>query len=51
MTSFWHMGGYAVYVWSAYGIGLGILLLQLAAAKFKLGQLRKMLSRKYAKSS
>lgn len=25
-TSFWDMGGYALYVWSAYGIALAVLL-------------------------
>lgn len=27
MTEFLHMGGYAAYVWSAYGITLGVVLL------------------------
>ena len=25
-ATFWHMGGYAKYVWSAYGITLAVLL-------------------------
>lgn len=28
-SQFWAMGGYAVYVWSAYGIALGILLINI----------------------
>lgn len=27
MAEFLHMGGYAFYVWSAYGIALGTMLL------------------------
>jgi heme exporter protein D len=33
---FWHMGGYAHYVWSAYGVAAAVLvaeLLQLAARR------------------
>ena len=26
MNDFWHMGGYAAYIWSAYGIVLSSLL-------------------------
>ena len=25
-TTFWHMGGYAFYVWSAYGVTLMVLV-------------------------
>jgi heme exporter protein D len=28
-SQFWSMGGYAFYVWSAYGIGLSTLLLNI----------------------
>ena len=27
MSDFWHMGGYAFYVWTSYGITTGVLLL------------------------
>ena len=49
--AFWQMGGYAAAVWSAYGIVLLILLSQLWIAKQKFNRLRKMLYRKYVKSS
>ena len=29
MNEFLHMGGYAAYVWSAYGISLGVLILNI----------------------
>jgi heme exporter protein D len=27
-AGFWHMGGYALYVWSAYGVTAGLLGLE-----------------------
>ncbi|OGO92586.1 MAG: heme exporter protein CcmD [Coxiella sp. RIFCSPHIGHO2_12_FULL_44_14] len=27
MNAWWHMGGYAVYVWTAYGVVIAVLLL------------------------
>jgi len=30
--SYWQMGGYAVYVWPAYGISLVVLALNIIAA-------------------
>ncbi|MCG6872235.1 MAG: heme exporter protein CcmD [Gammaproteobacteria bacterium] len=32
MTEFLHMGGYATYVWSAYGITLVVLVANVVAA-------------------
>jgi len=35
-SEFWHMGGYALYVWGAYGVAAAVLLaelLQLAARR------------------
>lgn len=32
LLNFLNMGGYAIYVWSAYGIVLGILTFQLVLA-------------------
>lgn len=29
MSEFFHMGGYAAYVWSAYGISLVVLILNI----------------------
>nr|VFK47161.1 MAG: heme exporter protein D [Candidatus Kentron sp. TC]VFK48278.1 MAG: heme exporter protein D [Candidatus Kentron sp. TC]VFK60730.1 MAG: heme exporter protein D [Candidatus Kentron sp. TC] len=34
MTEFFHMGGYAPYVWSAYGLAFVILLANLIQAVF-----------------
>lgn len=25
-SAFWHMGGYALYVWLAFGLGFGLML-------------------------
>lgn len=33
MSEFWRMGGYGAYVWSAYGITLAVLVLNVWAAK------------------
>jgi heme exporter protein D len=33
MTAFLEMGGYAAYVWSAYGITLAVLLLNIWSAR------------------
>jgi heme exporter protein CcmD len=30
--SYWEMGGYAIYVWPAYGISLVVLALNIIAA-------------------
>ncbi|MBP7334672.1 heme exporter protein CcmD [Niveispirillum sp.] len=38
MADFFHMGGYAIYVWSSYGLALLILVGLLAAS---LGTLRR----------
>lgn len=32
LGAFFHMGGYAVYVWTAYGLALAVLLVNLFAA-------------------
>lgn len=50
MTDFFHMGGHAPYVWSAYGIGVLILMLNIVLPwwqnrRFR-EQLRRQLSRK-----
>ena len=42
MTEFLAMGGYAAYVWTAYGITLLVLVLNVAAARRRLrGALRR----------
>jgi len=41
LTEFLHMGGYAVYVWTSYGIALLILLINIV---LPLRQRRKLLT-------
>ena len=41
LTEFFHMGGYAFYVWTSYGIALIVLVLNLLAP---LRQRRKLLA-------
>ena len=33
MSEFFHMGGYAAYVWSAYGLSVVVLVLNVIAAR------------------
>ena len=33
MSEFFHMGGYAAYVWSAYGLSVLVLVLNVIAAR------------------
>ena len=33
MSEFFHMGGYAAYVWSAYGLSVVVLALNVIAAR------------------
>jgi heme exporter protein D len=48
---FWRMGGYAAFVWGAYGAAFILLNVQLASAWRKWRRLRKNLSKKYAQSA
>jgi len=45
-AAFWHMGGYALYVWTAYGVAAialaAELLLLSARRRAVLGRLRRM---------
>lgn len=41
MTEFLHMGGYAVYVWSAYAISLVVLVLSVLAPVLQNKKLRR----------
>lgn len=41
MTEFLHMGGYAVYVWSAYAISLAVLIISVLQPVFQNKKLRK----------
>ena len=49
MSEFFHMGGYAAYVWSAYGISLVVLImniiLPIRREKALLHNLRKKMQR------
>ena len=49
MSEFFHMGGYAAYVWSAYGISLAVLImniiLPIRREKALLHNIRKRLQR------
>ena len=49
MSEFFHMGGYAAYVWSAYGISLVVLImniiLPIQREKALLHSIRKRLQR------
>ena len=45
MSEFLHMGGYAGYVWSAYGIALIVLIANLLQPVFSNRKLRKRLQR------
>ena len=46
MAEFLHMGGYGAYVWSAYGIALVVLLVNLAAPVLSLKRLLSQLARR-----
>ncbi len=46
-SEFWRMGGYAAYVWSAYGIAAVVLALNLFAPIARERRLRRMLQRQY----
>nr|VFK13816.1 MAG: heme exporter protein D [Candidatus Kentron sp. LPFa]VFK29589.1 MAG: heme exporter protein D [Candidatus Kentron sp. LPFa] len=46
MTEFLHMGGYAPYVWSAYGLAFVILLANLIQPVFCRRRMEKKLTRR-----
>lgn len=45
MESFLEMGGYARYVWSAYGLSLGLMAVHLALIVIRHRRLRRTLAR------
>ncbi|WP_028389674.1 heme exporter protein CcmD [Legionella fairfieldensis] len=54
MSSFLHwlaMGGYSIYVWSAYGLVCGVCLANVVAVKFQAAQTHKKLSRWFKRQS
>jgi heme exporter protein D len=46
MSEFFHMGGYAFYVWGAYGAAAVLLTADFLAPMLKLKQLRAALARR-----
>ncbi|VFN00525.1 MAG: heme exporter protein D [Candidatus Kentron sp. G] len=46
MMEFFHMGGYGLYVWSAYGLALVILLMNLIQARSCQRRIEKTLTRR-----
>jgi len=51
MTEFLDMGGYGLYVWSAYGLSTFVLLLNVVAARFRINAVRKEVTRFVEKST
>ena len=45
-TEFWHMGGYAFYVWSSWGLTTLVMLLLVIFAKLRRKKLIKELTTK-----
>ena len=41
MTEFLEMGGYGLYVWSAYGLSLVVLVLNVVAARIRNSAVKK----------
>lgn len=48
MAEFFHMSGYAVYVWSSYALGVGMLLLNVWWARRNLASARAEARRRLA---
>lgn len=48
MADFFHMSGYAFYVWTAYVLGAGLLLLNVWLARGKLKRARAEAGRRLA---
>ena len=46
MTEFFHMGGYAFYVWSSYGITALVLVLNIVLPWQRHKQLKQQIARK-----
>jgi heme exporter protein D len=44
-SDFWHMGGYGLYVWGAYGVTVLILLIEVIQISRAAGDTRKRLKR------
>ena len=51
MKEFLDMGGYGLYVWSAYGLSLFVLVLNVVAARFRNKAVREEVTRFVEKST
>lgn len=45
MSEFFYMGGYGVYVWSAYGLSLIVLMLNVIAARKRILNVKREIKR------
>ena len=45
MTEFLDMGGYGLYVWSAYGLSLLVLILNVVAARIRNSTVKRQVTR------
>ena len=45
MTEFLEMGGYGLYVWSAYGLSLLVLVLNVVAARIRNSTVKRQVTR------
>lgn len=46
MSEFFHMGGYAVYVWSSYILAFVVLVFNLVAPVYRARRIKRMLARR-----
>ena len=51
MHDFFHMGGYAVYVWSSYGLAFIVLVLNIIIPLLREKQLLKSIAKKTKRKS
>ncbi|QSA96067.1 heme exporter protein CcmD [Methylococcus sp. EFPC2] len=51
LEQFFHMGGYAFYVWTSYGLALTVLILNLVLPLVRQGAVRRQLARKPKQSA
>lgn len=51
LTDFWQMGGHAPYVWSAYGIGVVILVLNILVPWWQSRRFRQQLQRRLSRKA
>ncbi len=51
LAEFFHMGGYALYVWSAYGLATVVLGYNILAPLWRLRGLQRRLALRHAKNN